>query len=119
MAVALAEAGANVVSIQRPHRAQVSELQSKVEHAERTFTQIECDVSSSADLRKAFKEIWGKGIEADILLNCAGIQRRGKVEELEDQDIDDVCLATSSVKRTLVAADAFMRFSPSISKQHT
>ncbi|KAJ9626950.1 hypothetical protein H2203_003407 [Taxawa tesnikishii (nom. ined.)] len=93
MAVALAEAGANVVSIQRPHRAQVSELQSKVEHAERTFTQIDLQ----GDL--------GKGIEADILLNCAGIQRRGKVEELEDQDIDDVFAV--NLKATYVAAQEF------------
>lgn len=73
MAIALAEAGANIVSIQLAGDARASMLKEGVEACGRKLTVFETDVADSAKLRACFAEIWKAGIVPDILLNCAGI----------------------------------------------
>lgn len=47
-------------------------------------------MGDSKSLRATFAQIWATGVVPDILLNCAGIVRRGKAEEMTDEDIDAV-----------------------------
>jgi len=84
----LAQAGANIVSIELQDDPNTIVLQDAVKTTGRTFRRFECDISNSRDLRSTFSEIWEAGIVPDILLNCAGVNRRGTVEQLEDEAID-------------------------------
>jgi 2-deoxy-D-gluconate 3-dehydrogenase len=90
MTLALAEAGADIVSIELPNDSQSKTLSDSIQNVSRKISVFKCDISDSKSLRKTFSEIWAAGIVPDILLNSAGIQRRGKAEELSDEDIDDV-----------------------------
>lgn len=90
MAVALAEAGADIVSIQLAGDPRASLLDDMVKALGRKLRVFETDVADSKKLRDCFAKIWEAGVLPDILLNCAGINRRAKVEDLKDEDIDAV-----------------------------
>jgi len=90
MAIALAEAGADIVSIQLAKDPRAHLLEEGVKTCGRKLTVFEADVADSSDLRRCFAEIWKSGVVPDILLNCAGINRRSKVEDFKDEDIDAV-----------------------------
>jgi 2-dehydro-3-deoxy-D-gluconate 5-dehydrogenase len=90
MTLALAEAGADIVSIELPNDELSSELESGVKKLGRKHSKFDCDVADAKNLRETFAKIWDYGVVPDILLNSAGIQRRGKVEEISDKDLDDV-----------------------------
>ncbi|KAK4548844.1 hypothetical protein LTR36_008617 [Oleoguttula mirabilis] len=97
MTIALAEAGANITSIEVPGDPVSSVLREKVESLGRAYSKYECDVKDSAQLRAVFKKVWedAEGGKAEtplpnILLNCAGINRRGPAESLSDEEIDEV-----------------------------
>lgn len=92
MTIALAEAGADIVSIQIQNDPRAELLAQGVKECGRKLTVFETDVSDSAALRQCFQRIWDSGIVPDILLNCAGINRRAKVEDFKDEDIDAVSL---------------------------
>ena len=77
MTLALAGAGADIVSIEIPNDPNSHKLSSEVQNTGRKLTQYQCDVASSKSLRETFTKIWSDGHDASILLNCAGIQRRG------------------------------------------
>lgn len=90
MSIALAEAGADIVSIQLPNDPRAEMLKEGVAACGRKLQVFETDVADSSALRKCFAEIWAAGVVPDILLNCAGINRRSKVEDFTDEDIDAV-----------------------------
>jgi len=92
MTLALAEAGANVISIEMPDDPASSELQEQVDKSGRYFERHECDVKDSTQLRSVFASIWKQADELkdsrplpNILINCAGINRRGPAEQLTDE----------------------------------
>jgi NAD(P)-dependent dehydrogenase (short-subunit alcohol dehydrogenase family) len=95
-------------------------LEHEIESLGRPFRAFECDIGDSCEVRKCFSRIWDAQIEPDILLNAAGINKRGKVTELTDADID-------SVSRVPVVGDSLdeyfcshaPRSSPSTSKEAT
>jgi 2-deoxy-D-gluconate 3-dehydrogenase len=97
MTLALAESGADIVSIELPKDAQSQTLSESIQKTSRKISVFECDISDSKSLRKVFSDIWDAGVVPDILLNSAGIQRRGKAEELSDKDIEDVNLLTQII----------------------
>lgn len=88
MAIALAEAGADIVSIQKKSDPRASMLAEGVKECGRQLKVFEADVADSPSLRACFAKIWDSGVVPDILLNCAGINRRAKVEEFTDENID-------------------------------
>lgn len=90
MTVALAEAGANIVSVQLPNDPLGGALKEAVQRLQRNFSVFECDIADSKSIRETFASIWEAGIAPDILLNCAGVNRRGKVEDISDEDINTV-----------------------------
>ncbi len=92
MAIALAEAGADIVSIQLADDPRASMLAEGVQQCGRKLSVFETDVADSKALRECFARIWQSGVTPDILLNCAGINRRAKVEDFTDEDIDAVCI---------------------------
>ena len=90
MTLGLAEAGADIVSIELPNDAQSGKLEQSIKQLDRKYSKFECDIADSKNLRSTFARVWEAGVVPDILLNSAGIQRRGKVEEISDEDLDDV-----------------------------
>ncbi|KAM0310374.1 hypothetical protein ACHAPQ_012500, partial [Fusarium lateritium] len=49
---------------------------------------FECDIADSKSLRACFIDIWAAGVQPAILLNAAGVNQRGAMEDLTDDDID-------------------------------
>ncbi|KAK5269248.1 hypothetical protein LTR96_006033 [Exophiala xenobiotica] len=110
MCLAMAESGADIVSIYPPGDAG----QSRLEETIRSRTSIdggrkvlgfECDISDSQSLRDTFDKIWRAGVVPDILLNCAGLNRRGPIEEMTDEKID--LIFAVNLKAAYVAAQEF------------
>ena len=116
MTMALAGAGADIVSIQLPNDPNSPKLSSAVKKLGRKFIAFECNVKDSLTLRDTFAAIWAAGIVPDILLNCAGINRRGKVEDMKDEDIDDG--SSLSEYHLRQHANRETRSSQSISRPH-
>jgi 2-deoxy-D-gluconate 3-dehydrogenase len=89
MAFALAEAGADVILVQRD----ASNTATKDEIENRIGRKAWIHIAELSD-RKAVKDIvpsvTGQGLKPDILLNCAGIQRRHPSHQFPDEDWDEV-----------------------------
>ncbi len=96
LTVALAEAGADIVSIQIPNDPGASHLRDTVEHLGRNFRYFDSNLKDYASLAQTFEGIWRSGCTPDILLNCAGITRHSKVEDTPIAYLDDVCRIPSS-----------------------
>ncbi|RKK21630.1 hypothetical protein BFJ69_g16063 [Fusarium oxysporum] len=90
LCVALAEAGADIVSIQLPRDPAGPRLQKMITGLGRSFKSFECDIADSSSLRACFIDIWAAGVQPAILLNAAGVNQRGAMEDLTDDDIDKV-----------------------------
>ncbi|KAJ5736036.1 uncharacterized protein N7483_001161 [Penicillium malachiteum] len=102
LGIALAEAGANVVSIQLPGDSAVGTLEKEVRSFGAEFHRFDCNLGDSVSVPKCFTDIWMSGIVPDILVNCAGINRHGPLETLTDEDISLVL--DVNLKGSFVAA---------------
>ena len=79
MAEGLAKAGADVI------------LMSRSTPETEAFPFVQADLSSRESLKKGFDEVLAiTGGRLDILVNCAGIQRRHEIEEFPIEDWDEV-----------------------------
>lgn len=94
MAFALAEAGADLILVQRD----ASNTATKDEIESRIGRKVYIHVAELSD-RKAVKNIvpsvTSQGLKPDILLNCAGIQRRHPSHQFPDEDWDEVSTSQS------------------------
>lgn len=88
MCLAMAEAGADIVSIQIPGDKADAAFRTSIEGVGRKLTTFECDLADSAALRETFQKIWDAGIVPDVLLNCGGLNRRGLIKDMKDPEID-------------------------------
>ena len=107
MTMALASGGADIVSIELPNDAGSKNLKQSVTGIGRSMRKYECDVKNSKGLRACFQQIWSDGVQADILLNCAGVQRRAEAEDFTDEDIDLVI--DINLKATMIACQEFAK----------
>ncbi len=105
MTLALAQAGASIISIQLPKDPNSTALAQAITDAGSKVTAFDCDVADAKDLRRCYASIWEAGHTPDILLNCAGIVRRDACENAKDEDIDLVsyCLQGVSYVEKLLA----------------
>ncbi|CAK7271344.1 hypothetical protein SEPCBS119000_004554 [Sporothrix epigloea] len=100
MAVALAEAGADVLLAVRAGAN--TETKAKIESLGRTCTLYELDVSSRESVAALVPTIVGRdGHRIDVLVNCAGIQRRHPAHLFPDSDYDEVIQVNLSSVFTL------------------
>jgi 3-oxoacyl-[acyl-carrier protein] reductase len=93
IALALAEAGADVVLnfLTRPAEAQAAELE--IRRLERRCIAVQADVSSASDVERLIKSGEEQVGPADILVNNAGISRPQPIEEITERDWDEVTAA--------------------------
>lgn len=90
LCITLAEAGCDIVSIQLPNDPALPSLEHSIKTLHRRFSAFACDISNSTDVRECFAKIWAANIEPDILVNAAGINKRGALTKLTDADINTV-----------------------------
>lgn len=88
--IALAQAGADIVSIEMPRDPSSLELRRAIEATGRRLNVFECNIKDHQSIKETFAAIWNSGIVPDILVNCAGITRIKTIEDTSVQDIDDV-----------------------------
>lgn len=88
VAVALAEAGADILLVQRNTTA--TETQKLVEALGRKVHIYTADLSSPADVAALIPKVLSDGHEIRILVNCAGIQIRHPCEDFPDDDFNAV-----------------------------
>lgn len=86
----LGEAGADIVSIHRSNDQQAESLSNHLSNIGRKFWKFECDLADASAIRATFQSIWNSGIQASILFNCAGVNRRRPVLEVTEEDLDMV-----------------------------
>ncbi|KAK1758336.1 hypothetical protein QBC47DRAFT_374347 [Echria macrotheca] len=88
VAIALAEAGADVLLVQRDEKA--TETLETILALGRKASIYTADLSSQEDVAKLAPKILADGHEVRILVNCAGIQRRHACHEFPDSDFNEV-----------------------------
>ncbi|MCR8630036.1 SDR family oxidoreductase [Paenibacillus radicis (ex Xue et al. 2023)] len=88
MAMALAEAGADIALLQRsPDQ---MELKEQIENLGRKCAIIPCDLENTAQVKAAIPNVIDQFGTIDILVNNAGIQRRSPSVDFLESDWDDV-----------------------------
>lgn len=90
IAIALAEAGADVAINFRKERQKAQQVQAAVEKLGRRAVSVEADVSSAAGVEKLAAEVEQALGTPTILVNNAGIARPQKIEEISEADWDEI-----------------------------
>jgi len=90
MAVALAEAGANVIGVSASQEEAGSDVQQLVERAGQSFIGRECDISNRESVYELLARLTEERHQVDILVNNAGTILRHPAADHSDQDWDDV-----------------------------
>ncbi|TKA76953.1 hypothetical protein B0A49_01728 [Cryomyces minteri] len=88
MSVALAEAGADILLVQRDHSN--TQTKSLIESLGRKATIYVADLSSQHSILALTPAILKDGHKISILLNCGGIQRRHPSHQFPDNDWNEV-----------------------------
>lgn len=90
MAKALAEAGANIAIIARDENANKGAAQLINSTYGVGCISISCDITSEESVKKAVETTVAEFGKIDILINSAGINIRGKIEDLSPEDFNKV-----------------------------
>lgn len=88
LAIALAEAGADVVLVQRDESNQTT--RKAIEALGRKASIVVADLASASDVGSVTKRVLADDHDIDILVNCGGIQRRHPAHEFPDNDWNEV-----------------------------
>jgi 2-deoxy-D-gluconate 3-dehydrogenase len=97
LAIALAEAGADIVLIQRDSGNIATKEQ--IEKLGRKATIYEADLADHGQISGLIKRIVSDGHDLSILVNCGGIQRRHPPHEFPDGDWNEVCTGSPITNR--------------------
>ncbi|WP_282456629.1 SDR family NAD(P)-dependent oxidoreductase [Chitinophaga sedimenti] len=90
MAVALAEAGANVIGVSASLEINGSDVEKEIKALGREFTAFQCDFGKRASLYAFIAEVTAKFPVIDILVNNAGTIMRKPAAEHPDEYWDEV-----------------------------
>lgn len=90
MAVALAEAGADIIGVSASLESEGSDVEKAVTAAGRKFTAYRCDFSDRAALRAFTAQLEADCHKPDILINNAGTIKRAPAAEHADELWDEV-----------------------------
>ncbi|KAF4761602.1 hypothetical protein HAV15_007017 [Penicillium sp. str.  len=101
----LAIAGADIISIQISNDVHSESLSRSISEIGQKLWTFECNLTDPSSIRSTFQSIWLAGIRPSILLNCAGVNRRGPITEVTDDDLD--LILSVNLKATYVAAQEF------------
>jgi 2-deoxy-D-gluconate 3-dehydrogenase len=90
MAVALAEAGADIIAVSRSLEPDGSEVEREVTALGRKFKGYACDFKNRSSVREFLRQVLADGPEIDILVNNAGTILRKPAAEHPDEYWDEV-----------------------------
>jgi len=90
IAIALAEAGADVAVNYRTRAADADTVRDHIRALGRRSVAIPADVSAAADVQRLVGDVRADLGPIDILVNNAGIARPQKLEEITEADWDDI-----------------------------
>jgi len=90
MAMALAEAGADIIGVSASLENSGSEIEQKIKALGRNFKAYTCDFANRDELYAFIKQVKADFPRIDILVNNAGMVRNSLVENFPDQDWDSV-----------------------------
>lgn len=104
MALALARAGADIVSLQRD--LSKTGTADAIKALGRRCWIVECDLSNKSQVKGIVKKVMEQHLAPenrtiDILVNCGGIQRRTPAENFPDSDWEEVLQVNLDVVFTL------------------
>ena len=106
MALALAEAGADIILVQRDESKQETKLLIEQQFKRRVF--IFCaDLSSGGATEEIIPRIVSAGHRIHILLNCAGIQRRHPSHTFPTADWNEVRAGVDSLSECHILSSFF------------
>ncbi|KAJ9659177.1 hypothetical protein H2198_003319 [Neophaeococcomyces mojaviensis] len=88
MAIALAEAGADIILVQRDESNK--KTYEDVQSLGRKATIVTADLADQASVSKVIPELVKAGHNMEILLTCAGIQKRHPAHQFPDEDWNNV-----------------------------
>jgi 2-dehydro-3-deoxy-D-gluconate 5-dehydrogenase len=88
LAIAFAQAGASIISIELANDSLSEDLKTKIAGAGGKISQVHCDLRNAKSLRDCYRSIWETGTEPDVLVNCAGVMRRNLCENATDEELD-------------------------------
>ncbi|MYL35081.1 SDR family oxidoreductase [Pontibacillus yanchengensis] len=88
MAIALAEAGADIALLQR--NVEKTDVQEEIKALGRKCEIIPCNLDDTNQVKEAVPAVVTAFGKIDILVNCAGIQRRSPSVDFAEEDWDDV-----------------------------
>lgn len=107
MTLALAQAGADIVLVQRGNSASGNDTRDQVAALGRQVIVVEADLANKEQLRGLCQKVTGNkqdgglGLKIDVLVNCGGIQRRTPAENFPDEDWEEVIQVNLSAVFTL------------------
>lgn len=107
MTTALASAGADIVSVELQNDPGSERTKEVVTGLGRQYKKYECDLGDLKAIRALYQQMWSDGIVADIVLNCAGVQRRAEAINFTDEEIDVVI--DVNLKAVLVSCQEFAK----------
>jgi gluconate 5-dehydrogenase len=90
MAKALAEAGAAIVIASRDAQRNEQAKSELTKSYQTACSAVGCDVSDPASVKAAVAEVVKKSGKIDILINSAGINIRGAIEDVSPEDFEKV-----------------------------
>ena len=96
LALALAEAGSDIVLIQRPGSKDTT-TKTEIENLGRKASIFHADLASADEMKGLVKKITDAGHDIDILVNCGGIQRRHPAHQFPDEDWNEVSNAHARI----------------------
>lgn len=92
MAIALAEAGSDIILVQRNDSN--TNTRDEIRALGRDATIYTADLANRAQVKELVKKVLADGHDISILINCGGIQRRHPADQFPDEDWDEVCSKT-------------------------
>ncbi|KAM0554883.1 hypothetical protein ACHAPJ_006618 [Fusarium lateritium] len=104
---ALAEAGADIISLELPRDPLHDGLRQAIDATGRKLTSFDCNIRDGKSIKAAFQQIWDSGVVPDILVNAAGVTRHMAVEDTGVADLDAVM--SINFRGTYLATQEFGR----------
>jgi 3-oxoacyl-[acyl-carrier protein] reductase len=90
IAVALAEAGADVAINYRERRDEAEEVKTSIEQIGRRSVTVKADVANTAEVNALLDQVENELGSVSILVNNAGVTRPQAIEEITEKDFDDL-----------------------------